>query len=609
MSTQYNELIREYSRGWKPWQNESVLSHLFMPDGVGIRLHLKDPGFWRVLGLMMPGMNNPDEGDLRVRASAYDASYTYVTVNWRNNITLHIETATQGDDLVMLVSPEFVKTLPRPLSLIISGVVAWGREGYAMKQGDTLLLHGASGDIPVYMTAPAFTEYFAKMTTPYIAAQLSGEIGISTGKRRSLDEIKAIIAGGREALFASHAKYGEYAEAYNAMQNAIFWSTIYAPDTDQPVSPVSRIWTDSDSAGYLLFCWDTYFAAMMAGLDNKALSYANAVAITRSIRECGFVPNIYGPTGHCSYDRSQPPVGSMVCLWLYHRYGDKWFLSNVYDDLKTWNTWFFEHRRNETGNLTWGSCGRYDPVTGSFVVENMDIDTTQSAAYESGLDNTPMYDDVKYNPKKHLLELDDVGLTGLFIHDCLCLAEIARILGKDEDAQLFEERAASTEDALETLWDEEIGMYLNRRLDTGAFDHILTPFHFHALFSRRSKGAHAERMVREHLLNPEEFWGEYVLPSVARNHPSYKDNNYWRGPIWGPMNMLVYMALREHGMEEVRRELAKKCNALVLKEWLENRNIHENYNADTAVGQSTCFYHWGALNSLIPLIEHEEGNL
>ena len=51
-------------------------------------------------------------------------------------------------------------------------------------------------------------------------------------------------------------------------------------------------------------------------------------------------------------------------------------------------------------------------------------------------------------------------------------------------------------------------------------------------------------MTQRHLLNPVEFWGEWVIPSIARNDPAFYDQNYWRGRIWGPMNFLVYLGLR-----------------------------------------------------------------
>ncbi|WP_425460037.1 MGH1-like glycoside hydrolase domain-containing protein [Exilibacterium tricleocarpae] len=34
------------------------------------------------------------------------------------------------------------------------------------------------------------------------------------------------------------------------------------------------------------------------------------------------------------------------------------------------------------------------------------------------------------------------------------------------------------------------------------------------------------------------------MPSIARNDPSFKDNTYWRGRIWAPMNFLGSVGLK-----------------------------------------------------------------
>jgi putative isomerase len=116
-------------------------------------------------------------------------------------------------------------------------------------------------------------------------------------------------------------------------------------------------------------------------------------------------------------------------------------------------------------------------------------------------------------------------------------------------------------------------------------------------------------MIREHLTNPNEFWGEWVIPSAPRNDPAFKDQNYWRGRIWGPMNYLVYLGLRNYGQHEVRAEFAQKSMALFEKEWKTNHHVHENYNAMSGSGDdvtsSDRFYHWGAL---LALIQYEESN-
>jgi len=114
------------------------------------------------------------------------------------------------------------------------------------------------------------------------------------------------------------------------------------------------------------------------------------------------------------------------------------------------------------------------------------------------------------------------------------------------------------------------------------------------------------------LRNPEEFWGEWVIPSIARNDPAFKDQNYWRGRIWGPMNYLVYLGLSNYGDAEVRREFAQKSYQLFLKEWKEKGHVHENYNAMTGTGDdvssSDRFYHWGALLGYVEYLEQSQEN-
>ncbi len=118
-------------------------------------------------------------------------------------------------------------------------------------------------------------------------------------------------------------------------------------------------------------------------------------------------------------------------------------------------------------------------------------------------------------------------------------------------------------------------------------------------------------MIAEHFFNPAEFWGEWMLPSIARNDPMYPEQDYWRGRIWAPMNFLVYLGLRKYDLPKARKALVEKSEALLLKEWRENRHVHENYCADTGAGcgsgkqNSDAFYHWGGLLGLISVIERE----
>jgi neutral trehalase len=207
------------------------------------------------------------------------------------------------------------------------------------------------------------------------------------------------------------------------------------------------------------------------------------------------------------------------------------------------------------------------------------------------------------------MQFADVGLMGMYIADCDALANISDILGKQAESRELRERSAKYRASLATLWDDKAGIYLNKDLRTGKSSTRLSPTNFYPLLARAATPAQADRMIQEHLLNPDEFWGKWVIPSIARNDPAFKDQNYWRGRIWGPMNYLVYLGLRNYQQPEVRRQFAQKSLDLFLMEWKKNGHVHENYNSITGSGDdvssSDRFYHWGAL---LGLIEYQEQN-
>jgi len=236
-----------------------------------------------------------------------------------------------------------------------------------------------------------------------------------------------------------------------------------------------------------------------------------------------------------------------------------------------------------------------------------EIGRRQGAKWESGLDNSPLWDDAVFDSTKHRLMLADVGLISLYIQDCLSLAEISGVLGKTDIEIELIQRAAKYSHKLETLWNDDFGLYLNKDLLTGEFSYRLSPTLFYPLLAGVPDQEKAERMIKEHFYNPDEFWGEYIIPSIARIDAAYKDNLYWRGRIWAPMNFLVYLGIRNYELPGAEKALVEKSKNLLLKSWLEERHVYENYSAETGqgddAGMSDKFYHWGALLGCIGIID------
>ncbi len=598
------KILKENISGWNTYHTRSVLTHVRMPEGFALSLGFKNYSSGQVLKEALIGRFGENDEKIVPGNRGYDGTYTKLTISYYGTETV-VEGTVIGGQQYLLVTP--VKRELRPMTLLIQGAILWNREGYVTKQGESLLARLPGGEYTVWTDGDPVKELNTGLSSPYLSVKLDREIVIGTGEKLSSGELRRYLDTAKSKLEKEAEQYGELAEAYHAMRTCMAWDTIFEPEKEQLCTPVSRLW-NINWGGYILFCWDTYFSGMMAMLENKQLAYSNLLAITGEMTEEGFVPNFGAANDVKSRDRSQPPVGSLAVKEVYRRYREKELIEQLFDDLLTWNRWFAKHRMlwegRYRGQLCWGS-EPYAPNSGNYW-EGNHVSTTVGGALESGLDNSPMYDEIPFDEESHMMKLSDVGLTGLYLWDCENLKELAEVIGRTDAAEELKQRAETVKDGLMAMWDEEFGMFCNLRTDTGEFSHRISPTNFYAFFCDRVTKEQTERMLM-HFHNPEEFWGEYILPSIARNDPAYPDQDYWRGRIWPSMNFLVYLALRKQGLKKEGSELAEKSRALLMKEWLTQGHVHENYNGDTGEGcdvpNSDKFYHWGGLLSLIALMD------
>jgi hypothetical protein len=596
-SREYAEIQEGLARGWNTWDTTSVTAQALLPEGFTLRVGLRHNTALNqdaFLADAQIGLQGKEAEVVVPGPHTWDGSYTELKLSWKGH-ALTLRTAHAGKDLVMLATPDGPEG-PLPPTLVVSAGILWGRPGGALRSGDHIEFQGPERSTSVYWTGASAPAEEIPVDTPYFAALFTGPVGISTGRPRTVAEIRAILDAMRPPPGAGAAQ---------AIETVLGWDTIYDPEGSRVISPVSRIWS-TQWGGYVLFDWDTFFAATLASTGSRGLAYANAVEMLREETPEGFVPNYARPGGWKSFDRSEPPVGSVTVLGLYGKFGEAWFLRDTFGPLLAWNRWWDAHR-SLGGYLVLGSDAGNRPSD----PDDKEVGTVQGARFESGLDNSPMYDDPPFAKETGRIRIADVGLMGLYVADCNALADIAGILKRPRDEAELRARSARYGAALGTLWDEPSGMFLNRNLDTGKPSPRLSPTHFYPLLSRVPTARQADRMVREHLMNPAEFWGEWVIPSIARGDPAFPDQVYWRGRIWGPMNYLVYLGLQGYDQPEARRRLAEKSQALFEREWTSKGHVHENYNALTGdgddVSSSDRFYHWGALLGYLGLLEAEAG--
>ncbi|MGC9199944.1 MAG: MGH1-like glycoside hydrolase domain-containing protein [Acidobacteriaceae bacterium] len=605
-SAEYKAVQQHLARGWNTWDTRSVTTQVLLPEGLAIHLgmeHNSTESGDAFLPEVLIGRLDPGAEQVRPGAHAWDGSYTDLQVTWKAD-QWRVQSAHDGADLVVLVSPVAIPSGGVAPTAFFSVDLLWNRPGMVGRHGDAIEARTPTATTDVFCTCetPApDTLPQPGVGGPYFAADLTGPVAISTGHKRSLEEVKAILQRQDAAYQASLSRNAKISPIVDAIETTLGWDTIFEPEQGRVVSPVSRIWS-VQWGGYVIFDWDTFFAATMASVGDRDLAYADAMETLRTSTVEGFVPNYARGGNWKSFDRSEPPVGSITVLGLYEKYHDRWLLQDAYPALLKWNQWWPRHRQID-GYLAWGSDGQNPPGN----LEDGARGTRAGAILESGLDNSPMYDDTVFDPKRHVLEFADVGLMSLYIADCDALATIADALNKSADAAALRARSAAFRAKLQTLWVPTEGIYLNKDLHTGKFSQRLSPTNFYPMLAHAPSAAQADQMVRQHMMNPAEFWGQWVLPSIARDDPAFRDQNYWRGRIWGPMNYLVYLGLCNYNLPAAQAALASKSYALFLREWQQHRHVHENYNAMLGEGDdvknSDRFYHWGALLGYVEYVQ------
>lgn len=597
----YVAIQQKLTNGWHTYNHSSVLSHVFMPGSFSVKLSLKSnhPGVYGYMGDAYPSTKVPRAEKVFPIAYSPDGSYTALILEWDGN-KIEVQSVTIGDDLVLLATPITLTSIPP--NLIVETGMLWNAPGVIQKMGDKIVADLPSKAVEITATYPT-ENTFLPLNAPYLSYAFSSPIGIYSGKvTKTLAQIKEIISSKKTEYNKALLAYNNHATTVNIIQNAIGWNTIYDPLNQRVITPVSRYWNESFGGPYVLFNWDTFFGAYMSALFNKELAFSNAIAISKSLTPSGMIPNYTVGGDKASGDRSQPPVGSTIVREIYRKYPEKWFLQYVFKDLLSNNRFFLNYRSTKENYLCWGSGPIGDAAA----------NTWQAAAYESGLDNSPMYDGIPFNFRTHRMELADVGLQSLYIMDCESLADIALVLGETEIAKELTDRALVYKTALATLWDSKSQQYLNYRTDKKVFSSITSPTTFYPLLVKAPNAKQASAMVKNHLQNPLEYGGEYIIPASPKNLPSFKEQNYWRGRVWAPLNILVYLGIKQYNLPEYKAELVKKSNKLLVDNYKRTGGyVYENYNAISGFGlnanekidKSDNFYSWGALLGFISIID------
>jgi hypothetical protein len=132
------------------------------------------------------------------------------------------------------------------------------------------------------------------------------------------------------------------------------------------------------------------------------------------------------------------------------------------------------------------------------------------------------------------------------------LRELAAIT----DDETLEARATELAAAMdELLWDEDEQLWSDLAV-VGGGSSVRIPISDGVMGALVTADEAKARAALRQLADPSRFGAEFGPANVAREHPAYDPDTYWRGPAWPPLSYLFQQAFKRLGLEQESAGLA-----------------------------------------------------
>ncbi|MCR4635681.1 MAG: hypothetical protein K5754_05575 [Butyrivibrio sp.] len=245
------------------------------------------------------------------------------------------------------------------------------------------------------------------------------------------------------------------------------------------------------------------------------------------------------------YDKFQGFCFAEPAIDVFYLMGkDKEYLKQLYEVLRKYDEYLWKNRDSDKDGCLETWC-----------------------KYDTGEDNAVRYADApdyweKDTPPEgyQVVPIASMDFMSYSFSARWALSEIADIMGKGDIAAKHRASAEEVRKKIyEHLWDEERGAFFDRDKNGNIMPCLihnnLRMMHWNSMDKRC-----ADRFVREHLLNPKEFWTNMPLPSVAVNDPIYRNDsvNNWSGQPQALTFQRAIAALENYGYHSLIPKLGRK---------------------------------------------------
>lgn len=369
--------------------------------------------------------------------------------------------------------------------------------------------------------------------------------------------------------------------------------------------------------------WDTAFHAIV--LSNFDLPWAKSEIKNHLSAQWddGFIPHIvfwggnYLNLPHWAFIESrfnfrprtsaltQPSVFPIAVEIIYNKDKDKDFLKETLFKLAKHQKWLLENRDPDKDYLI------------SIISPN-----------ESGMDELPVFQYAlnytgenaarlhythrkvdllnhlfRFNNKKILyrdyFNVEEMLFNTIYIEANRSLSRLFKEIDEENESEYFSNLANKGEvSLLEKCWDEKDQIFYSLFSKSEKMARVKTVASLMPIFLDGIDKSRLNQLVKFHLLNPNEFWRPFPIPSVAADEtyyfpadtPAHKIKLLWRGPTWINTNWFIVRGLRKHGYNKIADQIVENMINMVEK-W----GFREYYNPETGQGYRRENFGWSTL--------------
>ncbi len=321
--------------------------------------------------------------------------------------------------------------------------------------------------------------------------------------------------------------------------------------------------------------WDLYFENVyLSYYGVSKFDFSNFEVFLSRQRPDGFISRtLVEPRAHQMF---KPFLAQLAVLGSQQTGSYEWLRERDYEKLQRYLDRWFAYDEDHNGLPTWNSSD----------ASGMDNQLSRAGDFDSYTD-------------------EGVDLACYLLRELQAMAIVSEKLGKTKEQSEYRERAEQLAKLInDVFWDEKDGFYYDRNEKTGKQIHVKSATGFFPLWAGVASPEQARRLVREHLLNDNEFWLPYPIATYAKTEPDFyegttKGECNWRGNTWIPANYMIFHGLLKYGYEKEASELADKTYSLAMDK---NAVTREYYDSENGQGYGmNPFWGWSSLAYVMPI--------